>query len=142
MNPIIIDAATIYDPARLLAVLASVDIRHSEVCWKKAYPELDINCPYVDYQVVRLYEDLLDILADVMQAIPTELQQYVESQKSPESWEKKLWDVINSADDEETGELYSLATQWWNSRSLSAMHLSYGQNMAVESWRYHTYPLG
>jgi hypothetical protein len=37
MNPIIIDAATIYDPARLLAVLASVDIRHSEVWVSQRY---------------------------------------------------------------------------------------------------------
>ena len=37
MNPIIIDAATIYDPARLLAVLASVDIQHSEVWVSQRY---------------------------------------------------------------------------------------------------------
>ena len=37
MNPIIIDAATIYDPARLLDVLASVDIRHSEVWVSQRY---------------------------------------------------------------------------------------------------------
>lgn len=37
MNPIIIDAATIFDPARLLAVLASVDIRHSEVWVSQRY---------------------------------------------------------------------------------------------------------
>ncbi|WP_292758208.1 hypothetical protein [Methylophaga sp. UBA2689] len=37
MNPIIIDAATIYDPARLIAVLASVDIRHSEVWVSQRY---------------------------------------------------------------------------------------------------------
>lgn len=37
MKPIIIDAATIFDPARLLAVLASVDIRHSEVWVSQRY---------------------------------------------------------------------------------------------------------
>lgn len=37
MNPIIIDAATIFDPARLLAVLASVDLRHSEVWVSQRY---------------------------------------------------------------------------------------------------------
>ncbi|WP_025039506.1 hypothetical protein [Nitrosospira briensis] len=37
MNPIVIDAATIFDPARLLAVLASVDIRHSEVWVSQRY---------------------------------------------------------------------------------------------------------
>lgn len=37
MKPIIIDAATIFDPARLLAVLASIDIRHSEVWVSQRY---------------------------------------------------------------------------------------------------------
>jgi len=37
MNPIIIDAATIFDPSRLLAVLASVDIRYSEVWVSQRY---------------------------------------------------------------------------------------------------------
>src|SRR3546814_13133066 len=37
MNPIIIDASTIFDPARLLAVLASVDIRHTEVWVSQRY---------------------------------------------------------------------------------------------------------
>lgn len=31
MKPVVIDAATIFDPARLLAILSSVDIRYSEV---------------------------------------------------------------------------------------------------------------
>jgi len=37
MRPIIIDAATIFDPARLIAVLASVDIRYSEVWVSQRY---------------------------------------------------------------------------------------------------------
>lgn len=37
MKPIIIDAATIFDPARLIAVLASVDIRYSEVWVSQRY---------------------------------------------------------------------------------------------------------
>jgi len=37
MKPIIIDAATIFDPARLVAVLASVDIRYSEVWISQKY---------------------------------------------------------------------------------------------------------
>ncbi|CDS92091.1 hypothetical protein BN1088_1430495 [Sphingobacterium sp. PM2-P1-29] len=37
MKPIIIDAATIFDPASLIAVLASVDIRYSEVWVSQRY---------------------------------------------------------------------------------------------------------
>lgn len=48
MKPIIIDAATIFDPARLLAVLASVDIRHSEVWVSQRYDHF--KEPLADYQ--------------------------------------------------------------------------------------------
>lgn len=37
MKPVIIDAATIFDPARLIAVLAAVDIRYSEVWVSQRY---------------------------------------------------------------------------------------------------------
>lgn len=40
MKPIIIDAATIFDPARLIAVLASIDIRHSEVWISQRYDHI------------------------------------------------------------------------------------------------------
>jgi len=102
--------------------------------WKKEYPDLDINLAYVDYQVVRLYEDLLEILADVMQAIPAELQHFVKSKQSYECWEKELWDIFNSTEDEEIEDLYYLATEWWNRcRSLSTMHLNNGPNIWL--WR-------
>ena len=102
--------------------------------WKKEWPDLDTNCEYVDYQVVRLYEDLLDILADVMQAIPAELQQYIDSQKSQELWGNELRDIFTSTEDEETEDLYYLATEWWSScRSLSTSHLSNGPNIWL--WR-------
>lgn len=37
MKPVIIDAATIFDPARLIAVLAAVDLRYSEVWVSQRY---------------------------------------------------------------------------------------------------------
>ena len=101
--------------------------------WKKEYPDLDINLVYIDYQVVRLYEDLLEILVNILQIIPNELQQYIESQQSHECWEKKLWDIYNSTEDEEIEDLYYLATEWWSCRSLSTMHLNNGPNIWL--WR-------
>ncbi|MCC9063594.1 hypothetical protein [Flavobacterium piscisymbiosum] len=43
MKPIIIDAATIFDPARLIAVLASIDIRYSEVWVSQKYDHFKEN---------------------------------------------------------------------------------------------------
>mgnify|MGYP001137685585 CR=1 FL=1 len=40
MKPIIIDVATIFDPARLIAILASIDVRHSEVWVSQRYDHI------------------------------------------------------------------------------------------------------
>ena len=39
LKPVIIDFATIFDPARLIAVLAAVDIRYSEVWIQCSYDQ-------------------------------------------------------------------------------------------------------
>lgn len=102
--------------------------------WKKKHPDLDVNQPHVDYQVVRLYEDLLERLTDILQPIPTELQTYVISHQSQDDWEKELWKIYNSTEDEGIESLYYLATEWWNRcRGLSTMHLNHGQNIWL--WR-------
>jgi len=43
--------------------------------WSKEYPGCNSkNEPYMDYQVVRLYEDVLEILPDVIQPIPEAIE--------------------------------------------------------------------
>lgn len=63
--------------------------------WKKENPEYEWNQPFVDYQVVRLYEDLLEVLADVLQPIPEQLSKYIESYQHQKRFETSLWGIFN-----------------------------------------------
>jgi len=90
---------------------------------------------YVDYQVVRLYEDLLEKLVDMLQPVPLEIQQLIDTQEKQKHWTIQLWDIFESTDSEEIEDLYSVATEWWNyRRNLSIMHLSEGPNIWI--WNY------
>nr|WDE41603.1 hypothetical protein [uncultured bacterium] len=100
--------------------------------WVKEYPDINVNDVYVDYQVVRLYEDLLEKLVDMLQPVPSEIHQLISTQETQNHWTTQLWDIFESTDSEEIEDLYSVATEWWNyHRSLSTMHLSEGPNIWI-----------
>jgi hypothetical protein len=103
--------------------------------WKKDYHNINVNDVYVDYQVVRLYEDLLEKLIDMLQPVPSEIQQLIATQEKQEHWTTQLREIFESTDSEEIEDLYSVATEWWNyHRNLSTMHLSEGPNIWI--WNY------
>jgi hypothetical protein len=102
--------------------------------WKQEYPDTDVNQPFVDYQVVRLYEDLLEILVDVMQPIPTELQKYIATREEFENWSSSVWDLWESTEDEEIKDICELAIEWCGySRHLSTLHLA--DKPSIQLWR-------
>lgn len=49
--------------------------------WKFQYSELK-DTPFVDYQVVRLWEDLLEMLPDILNPIPDKLFHLIETHES------------------------------------------------------------
>ena len=106
--------------------------------WRKEYPNA-YNFEYVDYPVIRLYEDLLEILTNILQPIPTKLHHCVAFQPYYEYWEEKLWDVFHSTENEEIEELYYLAREWWNCRTLSTLHLKHGQDIWLWRWEETVY---
>jgi hypothetical protein len=98
----------------------------------KEYPDININDVYVDYQVVRLYEDLLEKIVDMLQPVPSEIHQLIETKEKQEQWATNLWDIFESTDSDEIDDLYIEATDWWKyHRSLSTMHLSEGPNIWI-----------
>lgn len=96
---------------------------------KITYPEADIESPYIDYQVIRLYEDFMDILPDVLQNIPLELVEYIKSLEAEKTFlnEFELKDYKN-----DDWEIYYDATRWWNCRSLTSGHLQNGRR--IQFW--------
>ena len=104
--------------------------------WKEEYPQTDFTQPYVDYQIVRLYEDLLNILPSVLEPIPKQQQELIATMENEHSW----WDLIQTnleqIDDDNNKWLdaYYEATGWWGARNLSTMHLSFSPKIVL--WRY------
>jgi hypothetical protein len=105
--------------------------------FKKDNPELTDEPPvYVDYQVVRLYEDLLENLANVLQPVPTELHSIIADKNSAQAWQL-YWQNRAGVDDEteQAEELRETASFWWlTDRHLSSSHLIYSPE--INLWRY------
>lgn len=80
--------------------------------------------PYYDYQVSRLYEDLLDILPNILQAIPQTLYGYISTIEKQKNWEQSLSEIVDSYESVDAIEelnffdTYDDATQWLYCRKL------------------------
>lgn len=91
---------------------------------------------YCDYQVVRLYEDLIDMLPYVLEPVPKSLMQYVCGetarawQKTYSDWCDKNYDVL---DPSHINQIVDLAVVWTGKRSLDSAYLSPSANIAIWS---------
>jgi hypothetical protein len=85
--------------------------------------------PYVDYQVVRLWEDMLEMLPDVLDPVPVELRQRVEPNPMVGKWSaqpwKDLWTNWRELSEAEL-DLLCAATGWLSNRTLDVGHLNHG----------------
>ena len=94
--------------------------------WAAEYPQLGMELPYVDYQVVRPWEDLLQCLPDVLDSLPNDLADRVQDK---EKWQNLLdkAQVWMEADDDDQSwaawDLYNLAFGWWLGRKWDAGYL-------------------
>ncbi|MDR3427012.1 DUF5984 family protein [Silvimonas sp.] len=91
---------------------------------------------YCDYQVVRLYEDLMEMLPYILEPIPKSLTQYICGetanawQKTCNTWCDKSYDVLESSRFDET---YNAAVAWTGKRWLDSAYLSPSANIAIWS---------
>jgi hypothetical protein len=93
----------------------------------------DFKC--VDYQAIRLIEDLTSIFDSLVELIPDELYEIAKNHKSlyefygnSKQWLDKLSDDP-SIDIDTYYDKYDQVIEWIYSRTLSAMHLTYGPNI-------------
>ncbi len=93
--------------------------------WSKGNSNEEVHVsPYFDYQVSRLHEDLLAILPDVLQEIPQELFDCIETGEKQKKWERCLSSVSDSFESEDPMEemdffdIYDDATDWLFCRKL------------------------
>lgn len=87
------------------------------------------DSPYVDYQIVRLWEDLLEMLSAVLTPIHVELLRKIEPGIAAAQWRGQIAEIVFP----EKGkislpmeEYFDLATTWLQSRKLDVLHLKGG----------------
>jgi hypothetical protein len=94
---------------------------------------------YVDYQVVRLWEDILDILPNVLEPIPEDLCVFLEmSQADWNSWWDKVADweeaqIKLGRDEDSTFSVVDMAIELRRSRYLHSAHLRNSPNIWIWS---------
>lgn len=92
-------------------------------------PQL-LEMPYVDYYVVRLWEDLLEILPDVLEPVPSRLAAPLESERRWMAWERQAKAAVEAVEDEilneKASDLLEAAAGWWWNRHLDTLYLQAG----------------
>ncbi len=91
--------------------------------WVTEYPKLGKELPYVDYQIVRPWEDLLDHLPAILDPVPDDLFHRAQDLEKWESLQKKAFGWAEAKNDEVSWDLQDLAFRWWWSRTWDAGYL-------------------
>ena len=92
--------------------------------WRTQHPALSADDVHVDYQVARLYEDVLEILPDVLQPIPPEMQDLISDCVLDRTWWTHPRGVPTPSEDFVPDRLFCCATEWWGARQLHSWHLT------------------
>lgn len=83
--------------------------------------------PYVDYQVSRLWEDVLDVLPDALDPVPPRLARTLGPDGPWTRWERAASRAADRAPAKwEAWELLEVAARWWWARRLDAAYLQAG----------------
>jgi hypothetical protein len=111
--------------------------------WEKNYPEDPTLLPYADYYVVRLWEDILELLPLILEPLPPKLAHMLETEEQVSRWRERIkqWEKVFGIEDEgeeedreedeeeeeideEMWETYLQATMWWHERLLDTGYLT------------------
>lgn len=86
---------------------------------------------YCDYYVARLWEDVLQMLPEILNPVPLDLAKYISGFSGEDEWESKCAVWITS--DDEFEEFGSDCLDWVNRRRLSTLYLKQGPIIRI--WR-------
>jgi len=97
---------------------------------------------YCDYQVVRLFEDLTEMLPYILEPVPEPLVQYMWGetakawQKTYSAWCDKNYEVLERS---QFNEIMDTAVMWTGKRWLDSAYLSPSANIAIWSDEEHVH---
>jgi hypothetical protein len=100
--------------------------------WAQHYPgapseHYPKGLPYVDYQVARLWMDLLDLLPDVLAPLPPHLARILSAEGIWSTWQEQAEKTAREAlPAEGVSDLLYEATRWWYMRMLDSAYLVQG----------------
>jgi hypothetical protein len=113
--------------------------------WQKSYPSESPPLPYADYYVVRLWEDILELLPPILEPLPPKFAQLLETEEQVSRWQKRVrqWETLFETNEEEEEEeteeeekagremwdTYIHASSWWYDRKLSIHPLTEGPSL-------------
>lgn len=100
--------------------------------WAGEYPNMKTTL--VDYQVVRLWEDVLEMLPDVLSPLPDDLFGFFETQNlSFAAWGEVAEQWLDKEGERDVNspemEIFEQAVGWLRNRHLDAAYLRYGPNI-------------
>lgn len=89
-----------------------------------------VEMPYADYYVVRLWEDLLEMLPDVLEPVSARLIAALGAERRWLAWEQQAKTAVEAVDDETSYEnaqdTLEAAAEWWWKRHLYTNYLQAG----------------
>lgn len=89
-----------------------------------------LEIPYDDYQVARLWEDLLELLPDVLEPVPPQLAASLGPDGPWTAWEREAETAVEAVEDETLYEnaqdMREAAAGWWWKRHISTAYLQAG----------------
>jgi uncharacterized protein DUF5984 len=85
--------------------------------------------PYVDYYVVRMWEDLLDMLPWVLEPIPAHLASAISRDGVWGDWQRQVEAALSSSASDEAFDLYYDAARWSGQRRLDSGYLLAGPDI-------------
>ncbi len=93
--------------------------------WHKQYEAID-DTEFADYCVVRLWEDILDILPHILEPLPPALFEIIKSPQLQKNFENSIQSLASEDEWDEMFDLRCQATQWIWSRKLDTAYLIKG----------------
>ena len=105
--------------------------------WHQEYPG-DATLPYVDYQVARLWEDILQMLPYILDPLPSQLVTMLENWNRWDLRAERWIESIRDKEDDdklldEALDIYNKALSWWSERLLNTGYLTVGPLIAFWS---------
>jgi len=90
--------------------------------WRKLYPTASDHSQYAEYPVARSWEDILQLLPNVLEPVLSNLAELIVDGDAWDQWGQVARTWMEEGP-EEAWDVFDLAVRWWDDRRLDSGHL-------------------